>query len=78
MAKVIKIIQPPLDYSILMPYIEQWVTLTRDNKKVIAADKDGGQLMKKLDKMGIAKDQAVLQYVLDPHKTYSPTSFVVS
>jgi len=71
MNKVIKIIQPPLDYSMLMPYIEQWVALTPDNKKVIAANKDFKKLSKKLDKMGIPKDKAVMQYVLDPNLTYS-------
>lgn len=71
MANVIKIIQPSADYSILMPYIEQWVALTRDKKKVIAANKDFKKLSEKLDKMGVAKDQAVLKYVLDPAVTYS-------
>lgn len=71
MIKVIKIIQPSVDYSILMPYLDQWVALTRDRKKVIASDKDGGKLMKKLDKMGIRKEKTVLKYVFDPGKTYS-------
>ncbi len=72
MKNVIKIIQPPVDYSILMPYLEQWVALTKDRKKVIAADKDGGKLMKKLDKIkGIKRDSLVLHFVLDPYKTYS-------
>lgn len=71
MKNVIKIIQPPTDYSLIKPYVEQWVALTRDHKKVIAANKDFKKLSEKLDKMGIAKDQAVLQYVLDPKATYS-------
>lgn len=72
MSKVIKIIQPTIDYSILMPYLEQWVALTKDRKKVIAADKDGGKLMKKLGRMkGVKRDSLVLHFVLDPYKTYS-------
>lgn len=71
MTKVIKIIQPSADYSLIKPYIDNWVALTRDRKKVIAANKDFKKLSEKLDKMGIAKDQAVLQYVLDPKATYS-------
>ena len=71
MTKVIKIIQPPIDTSLTLPYIEQWVAMTRDNKKVIAADKDFKKLSQKLDKMGIPKDRAVLRYVLDPSMSYS-------
>lgn len=78
MSKVIKIIQPPIDYALVDPYIEQWVALTKDHKRVIAADKDVGKLMKKIDKMGIVKDQVVLHFVLDPNVSYSPTSFVTS
>lgn len=72
MAKVIKIIQPPLNYRILGPFIDQWVALTRDKKKVIAADPDAKKLMKKLDKIkDFKREDVVLHFVLDPHKTYS-------
>lgn len=72
MAKVIKVIQPPIDYSIIAPFVHQWVALTKDRKKVIAADPDGKKLMKKLDKMeNLKSDDVVLHFVLDIHQTYS-------
>lgn len=71
MAKVIKIIQPPIDYSLIKPYVEQWVALTRDHRRVVAADKDPKKLMEKLRKIKVKRGDLVFQWVLDLDKTYS-------
>jgi hypothetical protein len=72
MTKVIKITQPVIDYSIISPYVHQWVALSKDKKTVVAADSNGKKLMAKINQMeSINAKNVVLHYVVDVHETYS-------
>lgn len=61
-----------MDPLILIPYENQWVALTLNREKVIAANKNFKKLNDKLDKMGIKRDGAILHYVpsLDGYHSY--------
>lgn len=58
-----------LSSAILIPYENQWVALSPDRKKVLAANKDLEKLHKKLEKEKI-KD-AILHFVLPFDRYYS-------
>lgn len=58
--------------KILLPYEKKWVALSKDNKKVIASAKDVKNLVDKLERMRVKKDQAVLTWVFPFRQSFAP------
>lgn len=56
----------------LIPYENQWVALTPDNKRVVAVGKTFLEAHKKLEKLGTGKKDAILTYVLPFDKAFAP------
>ena len=56
----------------LLPYENKWVAITPDGKKVIASAKDAKVLDKKLKKLKVKNDEAVMAWVFPFKQSFSP------